>query len=90
MPAPRIIDWKELASRAGDCLKVSLVWSKSADSVRVIVSDSRFHEHVALGVENRHALAAYHHPYAYAAVRGADPSVTEAPCAYTLPQGPTP
>jgi hypothetical protein len=69
MPAIAINDWKELASRAGDGLEIALLWSKSADRVRVTVSDSRFEERFDLDVANTDALAAFHHPFAYAAVR---------------------
>jgi hypothetical protein len=69
MPAIAITDWKELASRAGDGLEISLLWSKSADRVRVTVSDERFEERFDLDVANTDALAAFHHPFAYAAVR---------------------
>jgi hypothetical protein len=69
MPAIAIDDWKELASRTGDGLEISLLWSKSADRVRVTVSDERFEERFDLDVANTDALAAFHHPFAYAAVR---------------------
>jgi hypothetical protein len=69
MPAIAINDWKELANRAGDGLEISLFWSKSADRVRVTVSDERFEERFDLDVANSDALAAFHHPFAYAAVR---------------------
>jgi hypothetical protein len=69
MPAIAIDDWKELASRAGDGLEISLLWSRSADRVKVTVSDARFEERFDLDVANTDALAAFHHPFAYAAVR---------------------
>jgi hypothetical protein len=68
MPATAISDWKELASRAGDGLEVSLFWSKSADRVRVSVSDARFEECFDLDIAKKDALPAFHHPFAYAAV----------------------
>ena len=52
MPAIAISDWKELANRAGDGLEISLFWSKSADRVRVTVSDERFEERFDLDVAN--------------------------------------
>jgi hypothetical protein len=33
-------DWRELANRAGNGLEVSRLWSKSADRVKVSVSDA--------------------------------------------------
>jgi hypothetical protein len=65
-----INDWKELASRGTDGLAVSLLWSKATDRVRVTVADARFGEKFDLDVPGAHALAAFDHPFAYAAVRG--------------------
>ena len=69
MPTVAIDDWKELATRTGDGLEFTLFWSKSADRVRVAVADERFDERFDLDVANAEALAAFHHPFAYAAVR---------------------
>ena len=33
-------DWRELAMREGDGIEVRLLWSKSADRVKVTVADS--------------------------------------------------
>jgi hypothetical protein len=63
-------DWKELASRGTDGLAVSLLWSKATDRVRVTVADERLDEEFDLDVPGAHALAAFRHPFAYAAVRG--------------------
>ena len=63
-------DWKELASRGTDGLSVSLLWSKATDRVRVTVADPRFDEEFGLDIPGGHALAAFYHPFAYAAVRG--------------------
>jgi hypothetical protein len=65
-----IDDWRELASRGADGLAVSLLWSKATDQVRVTVADERFDEELDLEVPGAHALAAFYHPFAYAAVRG--------------------
>ena len=65
-----IDDWRELASREGDGLEVSLLWSKSADRVKVAVADSRLDESFELEIAGADALAAFHHPFAYAAGRG--------------------
>lgn len=65
-----IDDWRELASRDGDGLEISLLWSKAADRVKVTVSDSRLDESFELDVAGAEALAAFHHPFAYAAGRG--------------------
>ncbi len=70
MTTTAIDDWKELASRGTDGLAVSLLWSKATDRIRVTVADERFDEEFALDVPGAHALAAFRHPFAYAAVRG--------------------
>jgi hypothetical protein len=63
-------DWRELASRENDGLEVSLIWSKSAGRVMVSVSDSKRDEQFELEVAGAEALAAFHHPFAFAAGRG--------------------
>ena len=65
-----IDDWRELASRDGDGLEISLLWSKAADRVKVTVADSRLDESFELDIAGAEALAAFHHPFAYAANRG--------------------
>ncbi len=70
MITPVSTDWKELASRGTDGLAVSLLWSKATDRVRVTVADERFGDEFDLDIPGAHALAAFQHPFAYAAVRG--------------------
>ena len=70
MTTTAIDDWKEVESRGTDGLAVSLLWSKAADRVRGIVADERLDEDFDLDVPSAHALAAFHHPVAYAAVLG--------------------
>jgi hypothetical protein len=65
-----IADWRELASRTGDGLEISLLWSPSNDSVKVTVLDGRLGESFDLHVLGADALSAYKHPFAYAAGRG--------------------
>jgi hypothetical protein len=65
-----IDDWQELASRDGDGLEISLLWSKAAGRVKVTVADSRLDESFELDIAGAEALAAFHHPFAYAAGRG--------------------
>jgi hypothetical protein len=65
-----IDDWRELASREGDGLAITLLWSKAADRVKVTVADSRLDEEFELHIAGAEALAAFHHPFAYAAGRG--------------------
>ena len=59
-------DWRELAMREGDGIEVRLLWSKSADRVKVTVADSKFDEEFELDVAGADALAAFNHPFAYA------------------------
>ena len=71
-----IDDWRELATREGDGLEISLLWSRAGDREKVTVSDSRLVDEFELHVAGAEALAAFHHPFAYAAGRGigfADP-----------------
>ena len=58
-------DWRELALREGDGIEVRLLWSKSADRVKVTVADSKFDEEFELDVAGVDALAAFNHPFAY-------------------------
>lgn len=62
--------WKELAGRVSDGLEVTLLWSESAGRVKVAVADARLAEQFEFEVAGADALAAYHHPFAYAAGRG--------------------
>ena len=71
MTTPVINDWKELASRGTDGLAVSLLWSKATDRVRVTVADEKLDKKFDLDVPGAHALAAFYHPFAYAAGLGA-------------------
>ncbi len=63
-------DWRELAIRDGDGLEISLLWSKSADRIKVTVQDERVGESFDLHVRGAEALSAFYHPFAYAAGRG--------------------
>ena len=58
-------DWRELASRDNDGLEVSLLWSKSADQVRLVVADTRLEVDFELDVSGADALAAFYHPFSY-------------------------
>ena len=63
-------DWQELASRNNDGLAVSLLWNKTAGRVKVSVADSSCDEEFEFDVAGADALAAFHHPFAFAAGRG--------------------
>jgi hypothetical protein len=63
-------DWRELASRDSDGLAVSLLWNTATDGVKVTVEDSRLDRDFELHVAGADALAAFHHPFAFAAAEG--------------------
>jgi hypothetical protein len=58
---------RELDHRTGDGIEVSLFWNSRTDRVSVAVADERSGESFELEVDSSDALAAFHHPYAYAA-----------------------
>ncbi len=58
--------WTELAARADDGLEVTLLWSRASGRVQVAVDDSRVGHRFAFDVLRGDALAAFHHPFAYA------------------------
>ena len=60
-------DWRELASRDADGLAVTLLWSKASNQVKVAVADTRLDEAFEVEVAGAEALAAFYHPFAYAA-----------------------
>jgi len=63
-------DWKELAVRESDGVEVSLLWSRTADRVRIVVIGLGLDSALDFDVAGEDALAAFHHPYAYAAALG--------------------
>jgi hypothetical protein len=64
-------DWRELAARENDGLEVTLTWSKSADQVRINVSDLKSDSQLTLDAAGADALTAYYHPFAFTADRDA-------------------
>ena len=63
--------WSELAVRDNDGLAVSLLWSRATGRVKVAVLDARLDEQFEFTVTGADALAAFHHPFAYATGPGA-------------------
>jgi hypothetical protein len=59
-------DWRELAMREGDGIEVHLLWSRSANRVKVTVADSRNGTDFEIDVAGADALAAFNHPFAHA------------------------
>jgi hypothetical protein len=68
--------WSELAARENDGLAVSLFWSKATGRTRIVVVDQMFKAELHVDVPPACALDAFHHPFAYAAGRGLEPSCT--------------
>ncbi|MFL5865115.1 MAG: hypothetical protein ACJ780_30855 [Solirubrobacteraceae bacterium] len=60
---------RELAHRTSDGIEVTLFWTKATNSVTITVFDSRSEETLELAVDERDALDAFNHPYAYVANR---------------------
>jgi hypothetical protein len=59
--------WSELAVRENDGLAVSLLWSRATGRVKVAVVDAHLDEQFEFHVPGADALAAFHHPFEYAA-----------------------
>ena len=68
--ASRESDWRELAGRENEGLEISLLWSKTTGRVKVAVTDARLDEQFEFDVAGADALAAFYHPFAFAADRG--------------------
>ena len=63
----------ELHSRISDGIHVRLLWSKQDDRVAVAVDGAKTGDAFTVDVRNGdRALDVFHHPYAYAALRGID------------------
>ena len=65
----------ELASRSGDGIEVSLLWSRTSDRVTVVVADLRSGERAEFAPPRHRALDAYYHPFAYAPENAGLPSM---------------
>jgi hypothetical protein len=66
---------RELDHRISDGIDVTLLWSQRSDRVWIDVRDDRSGESFELDVDPGDALAAFHHPYAYAIGSDADPAL---------------
>ena len=58
---------RELAHRTGNGIEVSLLWTKSTNTVTIAVADAQSGEELEFTVDPSRALDAFNHPYAYAA-----------------------
>jgi hypothetical protein len=66
------MDTRELAHRTANGIDVTLLWRSALDKLAVIVFDSRSGDCLEVPVEEGDdALDVFHHPFAYAAFRGA-------------------
>jgi hypothetical protein len=64
---------KELAVRAADGVEVALLWHTREGLLSVLVNDSRTQDSFELVLgDGDDPLDVFHHPYAYAALRGVD------------------
>jgi hypothetical protein len=60
---------RELDRRTSDGIDVGLLWNQTDDRVLVAVVDATTGDAFEIQVEAGESLAAFHHPYAYAAFR---------------------
>ena len=58
---------RELDSRENDGIHVRLLWHSIANAITVSVADARTGDRFEIAVEAKHALRAFHHPFAFAA-----------------------
>jgi hypothetical protein len=56
---------RELDARSCDGLEIRLLWHPGDGSLQVTVADARSGELLVIPVTPRHALEAFHHPFAY-------------------------
>jgi hypothetical protein len=62
---------RELDSRIGDGIHMRLLWSRQDDRVAVAVDDAKTGDVFTVEVrQGERALDVFHHPHAYAALRG--------------------
>jgi hypothetical protein len=69
MTAAASTERRELAHRTSDGIEVTLFWNKPSNRVTVAVLDSHSDEAFEFEADGGAALAAFNHPYAYAATR---------------------
>lgn len=58
---------RELDARENDGIHVRLLWHSIANAITVAVMDTRTGDRFEVAVEAKHALRAFHHPFAFAA-----------------------
>ncbi len=65
---------RELDRRRNDGIDVTLLWNPQRNRASVTVKDERSGESFEFDVDSADALAAFHHPYAYAAAPPRSPA----------------
>ena len=87
-PEPDMMDQDtaELAYRRGAGIEVTLLWHRTTGELTVSVTDAASGASFELPVAADEALAAFHHPYAYAAAQGG--RVAPAHCCAGAPSEP--
>lgn len=80
MNAQPLIPLRELDSRNIDSLHVRLLWCRTEDRPTVAVLDTKTGDSFQIDVRpDESALDVFHHPYAYAALRGIRTGTTRLP-----------
>jgi hypothetical protein len=71
-PEPDMMDQDtaELAYRRGAGIEVTLLWHRTSGELTVSVTEAASGASFELPIAADEALAAFHHPYAYAAAQG--------------------
>ena len=59
---------RELAHRTGNGIEVTLLWTKSTNTVTIAVVDTHSSEELEFEVDGSRAFDAFNHPYAHAAI----------------------
>jgi hypothetical protein len=79
MPANCDITLRELDQRTADGIDVRLLWDARTSQIFIAVEDHRGGGSQTFEVDGRDALAAFHHPYAYAEWPRRAPTQTHQP-----------
>jgi hypothetical protein len=64
--------FEELTSRESDGIRVSLLWSRDDNGLKVIVADLNANTSFEIEVRDAPPLDVFNHPYAYSAFRSGD------------------
>jgi hypothetical protein len=73
-------EYEELATRESNGIRVSLLWNRNDNDVKVAVNDASTESAFELAVGEAAPLGVFNHPFAYAAFRDVpcDPPLGEA------------